>query len=107
MACVDIHGMSVTLTLVDQLSLAGKKRSADEDLVVVGGLRPQARPAPPARSGFLFLPPRLHRDDGGAGLPCRGGGSAGCRGRRRRHSGARGFVCRGAGLLHHLLVHRC
>ncbi|KAM3294172.1 hypothetical protein ACQJBY_037210 [Aegilops geniculata] len=34
MACVDIHGMSVTLTMPDQLSLAGKKRSADENLVL-------------------------------------------------------------------------
>ena len=34
MACVDIHGMSVTLTLVDQLSHAVKKRSADENLVL-------------------------------------------------------------------------
>ena len=34
MACLDIHGMSVTLTMPDQLSHAGKKRSADEDLVL-------------------------------------------------------------------------
>lgn len=34
MACLDIHGMSVTLTLVDQLSHAVKKRSADENLVL-------------------------------------------------------------------------
>ncbi|KAM3311122.1 hypothetical protein ACQJBY_031665 [Aegilops geniculata] len=34
MACLDIHGMSVTLTMPDQLSHAGKKRSADENLVL-------------------------------------------------------------------------
>ncbi|KAF6993539.1 hypothetical protein CFC21_010416 [Triticum aestivum] len=34
MACVDIHGMSVTLTMPDQLSHSGKKRAADEDLVL-------------------------------------------------------------------------